>query len=601
MLLVAVGLLVAVSADAGAAQELPPPEQLTLTERDDAIVGGEIAQIEEHPWQVLITDGGFFTGTFCGGVLLQNNLVLTAAHCVDEAGPATTLVHAGVFDSLDPTLGQHSWPRVVTIHPAYASLQNGSGVNDLALIELASPFTLNSQVQPIELATQAETDAAIEGLALMSGWGWINDFQQGGQFLREGQIQLIADVDCGFTGPQSNWFAGVLASPATQLCSYGASTGQSTCDGDSGGPATVRVNGQSRLVGIVSFGWGLCSELNTVFTEVAAFAPWIASMSPSPVADPSAPVSFSGVVWNDLDQDGARDSGEPGIANATIELVKPTFEIGPGEPVTAAISGTDGTWSIDGLPSGLYRLRLATAGEISLGVDNDFFFDEDAPFLAGTGGLSTAPGESVTGIDAGVIVGTATIDGVIWIDEDGDGVQGATEPLFEPSAGQAIQVTNLDTNLVVSTIDLVSATWSVTIPAGGYRWDLIGFDDVAIADRPDPRPPGAVVNDFFPTERTRVVAVGAGAGDTFGLGVLPGGVNGVTDAGDANCDGRLDLRDGRAAALAAIGVLTLTSQCPLDTAAQAYRPALDVDGDGVSLRDARSIAQCAIGISTDFC
>jgi trypsin len=58
---------------------IPSVSSATLQSKDGKIVGGGFAQLGDVPFQVSLQLPG--SGHFCGGSLLDNSTVLTAAHC----------------------------------------------------------------------------------------------------------------------------------------------------------------------------------------------------------------------------------------------------------------------------------------------------------------------------------------------------------------------------------------------------------------------------------------------------------------------------------------------------------------------------------------
>ncbi len=61
----------------------------------DRIVGGEDASLEDYPWQVSLRNVVLGLSHFCGGSIIDDVWVLTAAHCVDGLGPIFVQVVAG--------------------------------------------------------------------------------------------------------------------------------------------------------------------------------------------------------------------------------------------------------------------------------------------------------------------------------------------------------------------------------------------------------------------------------------------------------------------------------------------------------------------------
>merc|ERR1711983_103026 len=174
--------------------------------RAGRIVGGHEAEEHEWPWQVaLFIDDAWF----CGGSLISENYVLTAAHCVDGASYFDIMAGAhNVRAASEPNrveiTSYNGWT-----HPQW---NDNTLANDLALIELPSPIDFNDYIAPSCLPMGGDT--ADEGeLVTVTGWGKPSD----------------------------------------------SAGGKGSCNGDSGGPlvmkAGMKAAGQAwNQVGIVSFG-----------------------------------------------------------------------------------------------------------------------------------------------------------------------------------------------------------------------------------------------------------------------------------------------------------------------------------------------------------
>ena len=166
----------------------------------DRIVGGQEAAEHAWPWQVaLFIDDAWF----CGGSIISENYVLTAAHCADGAGYFDVMAGAhNVRDSSEPhrveITSYNGWT-----HPSWNS-NDLSG--DLALIELPSPLEFNEYISPSCLP--AAGDVPAEGsMVAVTGWGKPSDSAGGiSPVLREVfDLPVISNSDCndvyGIVGP----------------------------------------------------------------------------------------------------------------------------------------------------------------------------------------------------------------------------------------------------------------------------------------------------------------------------------------------------------------------------------------------------------------
>lgn len=119
-------------------------------DRNGRIVGGNEVEPHTHPYQ-----GGLFVlinwwTAMCGCVLLSSNIVITAAHCLENSLGATVVLGAHyLFNPFEPNqLRIGLEPRYFITHPDY----NPSMLyNDISLIYLPNPVSFNAFIQPIQL------------------------------------------------------------------------------------------------------------------------------------------------------------------------------------------------------------------------------------------------------------------------------------------------------------------------------------------------------------------------------------------------------------------------------------------------------------------
>ncbi|XP_063399928.1 chymotrypsinogen A-like, partial [Mytilus trossulus] len=234
------------------------------------IVNGEDANIENFPWQVSIQvmrDGQF--GQDCGGSIIDNRWILTAAHCYNKTHPiplSQTRVGAG-SSSLS---GMVEFRSVKKFHQ-HESYDNPENYNDIMLIELTRPFRFGSAINKISLETDVDSDYTQESCKV-SGWGNTNEFGDHTypDRLQATELTVISRESCA-----SQWGEDNFISDNTKLC--GQEYRRDTCDGDSGGPLACRTADSTYiLVGLTSYGPKVCNgTLPGVYTRVSAYTDWI--------------------------------------------------------------------------------------------------------------------------------------------------------------------------------------------------------------------------------------------------------------------------------------------------------------------------------------
>ncbi|GAA6080705.1 chymotrypsin A-like [Tachysurus ichikawai] len=223
------------------------------------IVNGEEAVPHSWPWQVSLQDSTGFH--FCGGSLISEYWVVTAAHCNVRT---SHLVILGEHDRDSNAENVQVMKVEKSIrHPNYNPFTIN---NDVALIKLASPAQLNTRVSPVCLA---ETSDNFQGgmKCVTSGWGLTRyNAANTPALLQQAALPLLTNTDC-----QRYW-----GNKITDLMVCAGASGASSCMGDSGGPLVCQKSGVWTLVGIVSWGSGTCSTSTPgVYARVSQLRSWI--------------------------------------------------------------------------------------------------------------------------------------------------------------------------------------------------------------------------------------------------------------------------------------------------------------------------------------
>ncbi|XP_029945248.1 serine protease 27-like [Salarias fasciatus] len=230
---------------------------------NNRIVGGEVAPEGNWPWQVSLNRFGV---QFCGGSLINEEWVLSAAHCFQGLTTARLTAHLGRQSRSGPNPNEQSRSvSQIVSHPNYSSVSQD---NDIALLRLSSPATFTSSIVPVCLA--APGSAAHTGVnAWVTGWGLTSENGSFSNDLREVEVPVVGNRQC-------NCILGVGRITDNMLCAGLTEGGRDACQGDSGGPLVSRQGGVWVQLGIVSFGSGCANPgLPGVYTRVSRYMSWI--------------------------------------------------------------------------------------------------------------------------------------------------------------------------------------------------------------------------------------------------------------------------------------------------------------------------------------
>ncbi|XP_008820024.1 coagulation factor IX [Nannospalax galili] len=228
------------------------------------VVGGKNAKPGQIPWQVLLNGK---VEAFCGGSIINEKWVVTAAHCVKPGDKIEVVAGEYNIEEKEDTEQRRNVIQIIPHHHYNATINKYS--HDIALLELDKPLILNSYVTPICVANREYTNTFLKfGTGYVSGWGKV--FYKGRQasILQYLRVPLVDRATC----LRSTTFTIYN----NMFCAGYHDGGRDSCEGDSGGPHVTEVEGISFLTGIIS--WGEECALKGkygVYTKVSRYVNWI--------------------------------------------------------------------------------------------------------------------------------------------------------------------------------------------------------------------------------------------------------------------------------------------------------------------------------------
>ncbi|KAJ1814247.1 Kallikrein-14 [Coemansia sp. RSA 2598] len=178
--------------------------------------------------------------SFCGGSIISDQWILTAAHCIKNASPSDIAVYIGE-PKYNPDPSKSASVAEVHNHPQY---DDSTMTNDISLLRLSEPIT-GKKASTIDIDASTVGDGT-KVTAL--GWGYTSETgTTPSTDLMKVDLNTLSQAECG---TKDTKFTG---NDGARIC-VASDNGKATCPGDSGGPLIRSVGGKLTLVGITSFG-----------------------------------------------------------------------------------------------------------------------------------------------------------------------------------------------------------------------------------------------------------------------------------------------------------------------------------------------------------
>ncbi|XP_043086372.1 LOW QUALITY PROTEIN: coagulation factor X [Puntigrus tetrazona] len=243
-----------------------PPQtgsDISGVNEDARIVGGQLQAQGGSPWQVLLRREDEYG--FCGGSLISQRWVVTAAHCLQQRPHHVTI---GDYDKMRPDRDEQKISvQKIVVHPHFHDFTFDS---DIALLYLSRPVALGPFSAPACLPDAALSERLLRPgeQGLVSGWGSTGFLRRSSRFLRKVLLPVANQMSC------INSTEHVITD--NMFCAGYLLEEMDACTGDSGGPFVVNYRGTWFLAGVVSWGERCAAEGKYgVYTRLGNYLPWI--------------------------------------------------------------------------------------------------------------------------------------------------------------------------------------------------------------------------------------------------------------------------------------------------------------------------------------
>ena len=249
----------------------PPP----ATSYKGKIIGGTDANWSDHQYQVALLVswiGDPAKAQFCGGSILNDKWIVTAAHCVvDGTKPDDVHVLSGTANLASG--GKRVNVDMILVNKSYVA---GTHDSDVALLRVNGPLT-GKPIGLLPAPDESKVSAPAAGASIVvTGWGK-TETGLPSPVLKKVPVPLVSRNKCN--APPS--YDGAIT--ATMICAGLDQGGRDSCQGDSGGPAVM----EDKLAGIVSWGEGCALPFKYgVYSDVPSLGAWVQACVSDPATCP---------------------------------------------------------------------------------------------------------------------------------------------------------------------------------------------------------------------------------------------------------------------------------------------------------------------------
>lgn len=222
---------------------------------DSRIIGGTNTTISKLPYQVSIHKNDKF---HCGGSIIHQKWILTAAHCVNDGPSSVFSVRVGsIYHDEGGAL-----IRGIASIIYHENFDETTYNYDVALIKLFKVLNFGTNVKAVLLALPSAPVPSTS--AIVAGWGKTSPNGKSSKILQSVTVPIIKQESC-----QKSY---LHLRPVTPNMLCAGNEKKDACKGDSGGALVYH----GVQIGIVSWG-ARCASVGYpgVYTRVSAVRQWI--------------------------------------------------------------------------------------------------------------------------------------------------------------------------------------------------------------------------------------------------------------------------------------------------------------------------------------
>ncbi|XP_014251639.1 serine protease snake-like [Cimex lectularius] len=241
------------------------------------VVGGSRAYIRNYPHMVAVGfDKNDFIDYLCGGSLISEDFVLTAAHCTNTRWGPPIVAYFGSAELYSDN-GIEAPIADVIPHPDYKPT---SCYHDIALLKISTKLTMTIKLMPACLPAPNLKNQFIGRLAIATGWGKTGFGRESSMDLLKVALEILDNDKCNeYYKSDAKTERLQHGITPTMMCAAGPESSYGdTCQGDSGGPLQLYTNrGEClmKIIGVTSFGKSCGMGTPGVYTKVSSYVHWI--------------------------------------------------------------------------------------------------------------------------------------------------------------------------------------------------------------------------------------------------------------------------------------------------------------------------------------